>query len=205
MPSAFRPVRATGAGFTLIELLIVVAIMAAIAGTAYGLYYDATEEAMEELSRVQMEELAKALWQFRRDTGYFPRQGPFALVAAGTAETPATDGYECAGVYGGGPGVHRSRSSGAIQESWFVSPANLWQLVERPSLCANHPQKHLETWDAAARRGWNGPYLPGKAKAGVLYLDIGDNLAADGSGDPTWINSSGSALIDVPALPTPRP
>lgn len=168
--------RATG-GFTLIELLVVVAILTAIATTAFGYYHEAAEETKEELARVQLAELANAIQRFRQDTGYYPREGPFALDTAGGAIAAAT----------------------VPSAAWFQSPANLWQLVEQPVMLATHAQAFLANWDPATRRGWHGPYLR-RGVGGTFYADIGDNLQAVGSGDPTL----GNALIDVPALPAPR-
>lgn len=172
------------AGFTLIELLTVVGIMAVLGSIAFGFYYDSAENTKEELARVQMAELAKAVRQFRLDTGYYPRQGPFALDV---------DPAGAANGYGGISGSGWS----ADQRAFFYSPANLDQLIVQPVLnsTANMAQSFLATWDANSRRGWRGPYLQLGA-SGVRFADVGANLAWDGSGDPT----QGTALIDMPVL-----
>lgn len=183
MPFASRSARAA-AGFTLVELLVIVSIMAVLGSIAFGLYYESAEGAKEDLARVQMAELAKAVRQFRQDTGYYPRQGPFALDVdpGGTANT-----------YGGIAGSTWT----ADQRAFFYSPANLDQLINRPPIAVTHPQAFLVAvpWDVNTRRGWRGPYLQ-RGSSGILFADVGASLLWDGSGDPT----QGTALIDMPAL-----
>lgn len=197
------PLARSLSGFSLIELLVVVSILVSLVGLTVGFYYSAGEAAEEQVARAQMAELAKALRAFRADTGYFPREGPFALVPAGTEETGTGEAYSCVGVVGGGAGVPRATLGTdpvpANLDAWFFSPANLRQLVERPTLCTNHPQAYLSTWNAASGRGWRGPYLSA-AGLRLQFVDIGDNLAPDGQGEPTW----GMELIEVPALPAGR-
>lgn len=61
-------------GFTLIELLVVVGLLALISGAAVVAYKDGDVDASVEMDvvRHELNEIRKALLQFRRDVGYFP-------------------------------------------------------------------------------------------------------------------------------------
>ena len=170
-------------GFTLVELLVVVAILLAISYLGFAVVFDTQQRAEDQVARAQLLNLARALRQFKADTGYYPGQGPFAL------NQPCTlDGVAVA------PGALRPTvdlvPSGmqANACAWFQSPANLLLLFRDLPLPADamHAQASLLTWDAAAQRGWRGPYMP---HAALAWLDIGTNI------------DSGTLLADVPAQP----
>jgi prepilin-type N-terminal cleavage/methylation domain-containing protein len=198
---AARP-RHTGftLGFTLIELLVVVGILAAVAYIAWSSYAGVQERAEDEIARAEMLRLADALRRFKADTGHYPGQGPFALAAPGTVETPSGGGIDCTPV----GGVLRSWAQPAVdgdRDAWFASPANLALLFDAPALCANHPLAHLSRWNPETRRGWHGPYLGTAARAWVDHgadfntdtLGVG---APDGQGSPLL----GAKLHDIPAF-----
>ncbi|WP_169737374.1 type II secretion system protein [Desulfobulbus elongatus] len=175
-------------GFTLLELLVVLAILAAMAFIATGTFRGANERAEESLVRAEMQEIVKALRQFRQDTGYFPRQGPFALGAVGTLNIVTDADLQT---------VAHSGTTAAERARWFNSPANFYQLLVGP-LLSNHVQG-LEQWNAETGRGWRGPYLSGFRDGCV---DIGDDInpgqnEADGS--PT----AGVSIPDVNGLADP--
>jgi len=176
-PSARRGPGATAPGrvraFTLLELVLVVTIVAALAGLALVRLGAVQADAEDGLVRSDLDAVRDAVRRFRRDTGYLPKTGPFALDSepgGGIAAPP----------------------EGA---AWFRSPANLSQLLERPDVRADHPLEHLERWDPQRGRGWNGPYLSGRLGRVVL----GSDLQPDGSGLPT----AGSPLPPMPALADP--
>jgi prepilin-type N-terminal cleavage/methylation domain-containing protein len=153
--------RAEG-GFTLLELMIVAAILAALAGAALWSVSDRQETALAQIARHEMQQLKQALLQFRQDTGYFPRQGPFALEP----------GTGCSGVSGATGGVRQtSLPSSYGSQSWFESSANFWQLYEQPVLCSEHPLGHLAQWNIDTARGWRGPYI---SRSGEGYVDVGN-------------------------------
>ena len=139
------------AGFSLIELLVVVAVLATVAGGVVVSLSGVETHAATELTVRELAELKQAVLRFREDTGFLPKQGPFALEPAGQVPEPS------AGV------------------AWFASPANLSQLIENPLADTGHP---LETWDPDTRRGWRGPYLSRALEARVVVCD---GLALDGS------------------------
>lgn len=139
--------------FTLLELLVVVGIMATVAGALAVSLSGATDQAREDMTLRELAELKRAVLQFRADTGFFPRRGPFDLDTRpnGAVPTPA---------------------EGA---AWFDSPANLSQLLENP-LPATHA---LRAWDASRRRGWRGPYL---ARNAAREVEVRVTAGADLSG-----------------------
>ncbi|WP_334319170.1 prepilin-type N-terminal cleavage/methylation domain-containing protein [Termitidicoccus mucosus] len=175
-------------GFSLIELLVVVSLLAAVAFIATGTFRGVGENANDRLVRVEMQEIAKAIRQFKADTGYYPKTGPFALSDS--------DGVPYANLnsYLG------TSASAAERERWFYSPANFYQLLASTSPLAGtgHP---LETWTPESGRGWRGPYLKGFEDG---FVDIGDGIndgtaLGDVSGDPL----AGNRIPNVPGLADP--
>lgn len=165
------------AGFTLLELLVVVTILATVAFTASFYMKNAAEQAGDSLVLSEMQEIAKAIRQFKQDTGYYPKTGPFGLDDQG------------------GQIDHTS-----MNVDWFYSPANLYQLTVRTSPL-DRTGHLLETWNPESGRGWRGPYLTGHEDG---ELTIGDNIN-DGSaaGDPFGDPWSGDAIEDVPGIADP--
>lgn len=60
------------AGFTLIELIAVAALIAVMAMVAVTVYDGVGENAQDQLVRAEMQEIKKALQQFKRDVGRYP-------------------------------------------------------------------------------------------------------------------------------------
>lgn len=168
-------------GFTLIELLVVVAILLAISYLGFAVVFDTQKHAEDRVARAQLLVVAKALRQFKADTGYYPGQGPFALNRTCTLDGAPIEPGAIVPTPDLVPGT-------ADACAWFQSPANLALLFREAPLTPDpaHPQASLLAWDAAAQRGWRGPYLP---RAALAWLDLGTNL------------DSGTLLADVPAEP----
>lgn len=76
-------------GFSLIELLIVVAIIAMLAGFVAPKYFSRIAISERQVARAQIDNLDKAMTQYRLDTGHYPdaAQGLQALVSAPSGET----------------------------------------------------------------------------------------------------------------------
>ncbi len=70
-------------GFTLLELLVVMAIIGLLAGYVGPRYFSQIGKSEVKAARSQMDALAKALDQYRLDTGHYPSQehGLAALMA----------------------------------------------------------------------------------------------------------------------------
>lgn len=69
-------------GFTLIELLVVVAVLATMAGIAASVVGGYDQQAREQLVHTEMKNIAKAIYRFKQDTGYFPKEGVFLATAS---------------------------------------------------------------------------------------------------------------------------
>ena len=152
----FRALLECKLGFTLLELLVVMAIMAIVAGSVIATLGGTGEHATEQVAQAEMAELKKAILQFRRDTGWLPKQGPFSLQGLslqGAAILPS--GKDAA---------------------WFDSPANFYQLFENP-LDPAHP---LAAWNPDTGRGWHGPYL---SRGGPMLVTMGQDLEVPGVAD----------------------
>lgn len=167
---------------------MVLAILSAVAFVATGTFRHVHDEADDRLVRVEMQEIAKAIRQFRQDTGYLPKTGPFALAADS----------------GGVPIANLPGEAGATDEAkrrWFYSPANFYQLLGATSPLDGTGHT-LAAWDPESGRGWRGPYLKGYAEG---YVAIGDDVNDDDSavGDPTGDPLAGDVVADVPGLADP--
>jgi len=154
--SALKNIRGRKAGFTLLELVIVTAILGSIAGGAVLMVGQTEELAQGQISLVEVSEIREAMIQFKKDTGYLPKTGPFQLATEGGFVPVPAEGSD-----------------------WFQSPANFSQLFSNPLAGTGHP---LATWNPDTKRGWRGPYL---TCAGEGQVSIGDDLNTDGSGSPT--------------------
>ncbi|MGE9292170.1 MAG: type II secretion system protein [Puniceicoccales bacterium] len=176
-------------GFTLLELLVVVSILAVVAFIATGTFRGVSEDANDRLVHSEMQAIVKAVRQFKADTGYYPKTGPFAREDEGGEVTN--------GILNSNYGV-----SAADAERWFYSPANFYQLLSpvSPLVGTGHA---LEEWDADSGRGWRGPYLQGYQDGYVnLHDGINDGTpTADGyqAGDPL----SGNAISNIPGIADP--
>jgi prepilin-type N-terminal cleavage/methylation domain-containing protein len=143
-------------GFTLLELMIVVAIVAITGIGATLLTLNTEETVTQKLVPVEMRELKKAILQFKKDTGFLPKCGPFS-------RNPALGGK----VY---------VESG--QEDWFDSPANFTQLFYEPRDKNYTP---VLPWNMNTNRGWRGPYL--QMIDGLVT--VGNGLSENGFGNPS--------------------
>ena len=148
--------RRRNAGFTLLELMIVTAILGSIAGGAVLMVGHTEEIAQCQIGLVEVTEIREAMIQFKKDTGYLPKTGPFQITSDGGVVPVPAEGSD-----------------------WFRSPANFSQLFQNPLAGTGHP---LATWNPDTKRGWRGPYL---SCAGEGQVDIGSDLNPDGSGSPT--------------------
>lgn len=83
------PLKAWQYGFSLIELLIVVSIIAMLAGFVAPKYFSRIAISERQVARAQIDNLDKAVTQYRLDTGHYPdaAQGLQALGTAPFGET----------------------------------------------------------------------------------------------------------------------
>lgn len=84
------PNRKRQQGFTLLELLVVVSVLASLAGIAAVAMDGYEQDAQEQLVHVEMKRIANAIYRFKEDTGYFPKEGIYTstnLSLTGQAQT----------------------------------------------------------------------------------------------------------------------
>lgn len=149
-PGRSRARRAAG-GFTLIEMILVVAMMATLAGLALATMSDTQDHATAELAKHELNEVRRAVLQFKADTGFFPRRGPFNLVGRAGPTNEGADGLVRPGPLPGANDAERT--------AWFDAAENLFQLFSEPELEPGQPLSALAGWNPDRRRGWRGPYL----------------------------------------------
>lgn len=173
------------AGYSLLEMLVVVSILAAVAFVTTGAYTNVIETSGERLVLTEMQEIAAAIRQFKQDTGYFPKTGPFALEEDDGAVTDAS-------LMANFP---HSGSTQEARENWFYSTANFYQVLGpvNPLTGSGHM---LESWNSETGRGWRGPYLSGVSDG---YVDIGNDISIDPPGSPL----NGNHVEDVDGIADP--
>jgi len=172
-------------GYTLLELLLVAAILSIVAGTVLLTYQGADETALLRVARTELTEVRKAILQFRHDTGYLPKTGPFDLVGRGGRIDPTVDAHW----------PLEAPGNAANRIAWFESPANFYQLFDLPP--AFVAQYGLR-FDANTGHGYRGPYL---SRHGEGWVIVGSSLQRNGAGDP----AVGSALAAMPGVADPFP
>jgi len=118
-------------GFTLIELLVVVSILAVISFIAVSGVGGYEAEAQKQLVHTEMKSITKAIYRFKADTGYFPKEGVFEVSEFGFLSSD--------------------------DENLYNLESNFSWLVDEP-LKSDGVTKVLE-WQPNISRGWNGPYL----------------------------------------------
>ena len=175
-------------GFTILEVLIVVTLLSLVAGAIIYSLGNVREKLGKDLSDYESSTLYKALKQFRRDTGYYPKQGPFAL------KSPDGPGKIDPTIAAHWPSFLSDKDSDE-REAWFNHPANFYQLIlgDSPLKSTGHP---LESFNLQTGRGWRGPYI----KDGVVSVIVGDAEEYDPE-DPddvhtpdSWTTSSWNAV-----------
>jgi type II secretory pathway pseudopilin PulG len=171
----------------LLELLVVVAILVAVASIGVSIFYGVGEDAQTRVARAQVMEVAAAIKQFKADTGYYPKQGPFALADPGGGGIDRDELPEQAG------------TTANEQDQWFDSPANLYPLFVCPEFVSGHPLERFDcdttsaprsSWDTDSGTGWRGPYLSRGSRG---LVDLSSDLKRDGTGFPD--ETSGSELV----------
>jgi prepilin-type N-terminal cleavage/methylation domain-containing protein len=189
--AASRPPRASADGFTLLELLLVVAILAILAGGVLVAYVGTETRAAGGVAQAELVELRKAVLRFRRDTGHLPKRGPFALTDDGGRIDPDVDAHWPA----------EAPAGAADRRAWFASPANFYQLFEKPEDLSIQAALDViagpgRAFNPETGRGYLGPYL---SRHGEGFVYVGDGLLPDGDGDP----AQGTLLDPVPGVADP--
>lgn len=190
-PSNPRPQPRSQHGLTILEMLVVIAILVATATIGFTNFTGVIEDSREKIARTEMQEIARAIKQFRQDTGYYPKQGPFGHVDDGGAVDPACVVIPDAAV--------------PDPRGWLYSPANFWQLYANP-LKAQNPlptgcKEHLlARWNPSTARGWRGPYLN---RSGEGLVDLSDDLDVSGEGSPIATSNPAKLIAEAQGIADP--
>ncbi len=196
--NAMCPGRACG--FTLLEMLVVISILAALAFVAASTTPAVYDASKQRLVQPEIRHIAAAVMQFKQDTGYYPGEGPFALLS-----DMGGGSYDCSDDAATSPGAVDNTTivsygpDVTISIGWLQSPANVYQLLVQPLFCGNHPLAELDTWDASRSRGWHGPYLRDTAEGLVAVGNDTNPGNGYATGDPVL----GGLINDVPAIADP--
>lgn len=131
-------------GFTLIELLVVVSLLATMAGIAAVAMDGYEQQAEAQLVDVEMKRIASAIYRFKEDTGYFPKEGMFAADA----------------LYGADSGGEKTLYENVENLSWLFYSPEVFDTNDDDKVDGtdSDPYERL-VWNANVSRGWNGPYL----------------------------------------------
>ena len=159
---------------------MVVSLLAIVGGAIIYSLGGVREKVSQDLSNYEVKTIHDAIRQFKQDTGYYPKQGPFALLANGGAIDPANADHW--------PPFLASATA-VERTKWFNHPANFYQLVLVSSPLQNTGHA-LAGFNRQTSKGWRGPYL----KDGVVRIIVGDAAEFDPVGNAhtpaTWTSST---------------
>ncbi len=159
---------------------MVASLLAMVGGAIIFSLGNAREGVSEDLSDYEIRTIHDSIRKFKRDTGFYPKQGPFALTSNGGVIDPANASHW--------PAFLASAST-AERTNWFNHPANFYQLImaDSPLQSTGHA---LESFNRQTGRGWRGPYI----KDGVVRFVVGDaeefDVTADAHTPANWTTSS---------------
>lgn len=153
-------------GFTLLELLVVVSVLATLAGITAVAMDGYEQEAQEQLVDVEMQRVVSAIYRFKEDTGYFPKEGIFAADA----------------LYGGDAGTEKSQYNHEENLAWLFNPPEVHDTDGDGDVDAGDtdPFSRLP-WNINSGRGWHGPYLTLESQQSLSSNDC--DLPAVGTDD----------------------
>ena len=109
-----------------------------------------------------MVNIKNAIIQFKKDTSYFPNEGPFQHNLDGGSVHNSPDQTE----------------PGRVENAWLASPANFVQLIVEPK---DADGDSVMEWNIDTQRGWRGPYLSTNL---AQVLTISANIDRDHINNP---------------------
>lgn len=168
-------------GFTLIELLVVVSLLATMAGIAAVAMDGYEQQAEAQLVDVEMKRIASAIYRFKEDTGYFPKEGMFAADV----------------LYGADTGAKKALYENGENLAWLFYSPEVFDTNgdDKVDGTDSDPFERL-AWNANVSRGWNGPYLERSAQRYVVDNDVICGLDED-TFHTGFIGSESVGLTDV--------
>ncbi len=160
------------------EMLIVVAMMAVVAGMVLMQQSDSRDYALQQVVRIEMEELRKATVKYLQDQNRM-----VDMQGTGLQNSPADISFLLAPLFD----PNDSDGDGDTEE--YINPATADNI-----------------WNPDYRSGWRGPYIKGgDASYQTPYVTIGDNLLFDGSGNPESTTLEDGDPVFISSLARPDP
>lgn len=157
-------------GFTLIEILLVIVLLGIVSIAAINSFEGNEDQARENITRMEMAALQKALLQFRRDTRELPcmvyREGWFSPNTDNSIGGPQNhDDFSASFDMSSNPGT------AAAWQAWCQAD---YQNLADETIASNalimlnqFPYDDLDVnagfgfllWNSSTQQGWNGPYI----------------------------------------------
>lgn len=160
-----QPENRPQSGFTLIELLLIIVLLGVLAVAAINAFEGNEDQGRENITRLEMAELQKALLQFRRDNRELPckvyldgRFSPNTINAEfGTANYLGfTDDYSPGAVPANATEWQDWCQDDFVSNGNIISSNALRMLNTFPYDIA---QFDFLLWQSNRQSGWNGPYI----------------------------------------------
>jgi type II secretory pathway pseudopilin PulG len=134
-------------GFTLMELLLIVFLLGVLAVASMSALDGIEDDAAYQVTRAEMAELATAIRQFKRDTGWYPGEGQYQCADGATLNSNFLN-------------FPSALANDAEKIAWCEHPANLWMLFDNPMQNPSNASEIPDNqWNPESARGWRGPYL----------------------------------------------
>lgn len=168
-----QPENRPQSGFTLIELLLIIVLLGVLAVAAINAFEGNEDQGRENITRLEMVQLQKALLQFRRDTRELP-----CWVYLDGVYSPNSDMETVYTFVSENPSLETDPASPASPEDYELwcsdslpaqsSPPNLppedvIQAENALTMLNRFPYDDAAYdefyWEASRQRGWNGPYV----------------------------------------------
>ena len=180
-------------GFTLIELTVVLAVIVTLALILTPSIRDSINEARVARARNDCQTIASGMYQFYRDTGFFP---VWKIAQNGGAGTPANRLQVLVS--------HGNVPSEDVPSLWTTGVAG--SLADQ--LVTNAPGYTLRS--AVSQFGWNGPYFSSQlmadpwgnryaVNAALVDLSPGAAMANGQAKMAVWVLSAGpNGVVETP-------
>ncbi len=169
MQTAYLQQKKKQQGFTLLELLVVVSVLATLAGITAVAMDGYEQESQKQLVHVEMQRIASAIYRFKEDTGYFPKEGVFSPDSLFGASTVSAEKTEY---------INNRKNLAWLFRSPIQFDTNHDGQVDAGDVSGGTERM---PWNINAGRGWHGPYLEEASQERLSNTDC--DLASVSSSD----------------------
>lgn len=164
-------------GFTLIELLLIIVLLGVLAVAAINAFEGNEDQGRENITRLEMVQLQKALLQFRRDTrelpcwvyleGVYSPNSDMETVYTFVSEDPALETNPAFPASLEDYELWCSDSLPGQSPPPNLPPEDVIQAENALTMLNQFPYDDVAYdafyWEASRQRGWNGPYVSKEA------------------------------------------